>query len=602
MSEKSNNVPADFLCISFAESEKPTYKEKRGDGYIEFGNKNDYPLYLNMLYSDSAKHNAIVGGKVKYISGNGFVLEDENDVKGLAFLENPNTKETLNDILPKVSTDIEVFGGSYIEVIWGKASNMIAEIYHIDYSKYRTNADNTQFWFKEDWFDRKEYPKVYNAFNPNNPIGKQVLFLKEYRPNLNAYPLPNYFGALDYIEADIQIGRHILGNAKTGFTPSKLITLPNGEVLPEKKSEIKRQFEKTYTGSEGLKFMLSFVQDASRRTLVDDLGQSDITREDFTNVDKIIQQNIFAGHQIPSPDLFGISTPGQLGSRQQMRDAYEIFKNTYVNDKQRFIESAFNLLAKSFGVTTELKIQPVEPIGMDFSEATIKEVAPKAWILEKLGIDASKYEQPVQMKAKFNTDEEVLALFAEYGESKEYYTHLHSKQAFSTDDESFYLEFIEGKLSQLEANILALITKDNLITPEILADTLNEDLDNVNRALAVLERDKIIAPIKDNKRKVLKPLSEVEAPKPRNIVVRYSYEWKPSIPSSQRDTASHPSREFCKRLMAQDKYYTRADIESISARLGYSVFDRRGGWWTMPNGNASPSCRHLWQANTLIKK
>jgi hypothetical protein len=128
MSEKSNNVPADFLCISFAESEKPTYKEKRGDGYIEFGNKNDYPLYLNMLYSDSAKHNAIVGGKVKYISGNGFVLEEESDVKGLAFLENPNTKETLNDILPKVSTDIEVFGGSYIEVIWGKASNMIAEI------------------------------------------------------------------------------------------------------------------------------------------------------------------------------------------------------------------------------------------------------------------------------------------------------------------------------------------------------------------------------------------------------------------------------------------------------------------------------------------
>lgn len=206
------------------------------------------------------------------------------------------------------------------------------------------------------------------------------------------------------------------------------------------------------------------------------------------------------------------------------------------------------------------------------------------------------------MKAKFNSDDEVLALFAEYGESKEYYTHIHSKQAFSTEDESFYLEFIEGKLSQLEANILALITKDNLITPEILADTLNEDLDNVNRALAVLERDKIIAPIKDNRRKVLKPLSEVEAPKPRNIVVRYSYEWKPIIPSSQRDTASHPSREFCKRLMAQDKYYTRADIESISARLGYSVFDRRGGWWTMPNGNHSPSCRHEFRANTVIKK
>jgi hypothetical protein len=54
--------------------------------------------------------------------------------------------------------------------------------------------------------------------------------------------------------------------------------------------------------------------------------------------------------------------------------------------------------------------------------------------------------------------------------------------------------------------------------------------------------------------------------------------------------------------MQLDKLYTRAEIEAVSARLGYSVFDRRGGWWTMPNGDHSPSCRHLWMAQTVIKK
>jgi hypothetical protein len=79
--------------------------------------------------------------------------------------------------------------------------------------------------------------------------------------------------------------------------------------------------------------------------------------------------------------------------------------------------------------------------------------------------------------------------------------------------------------------------------------------------------------------------------------VRYSYEWKPIVPSSQRDTAAHPSRQFCRKLIAEDKFWTRKGIEMLSARLGYSVFDRGGGWW-----GDSPSCRHEWRRNVVIKK
>jgi hypothetical protein len=85
-------------------------------------------------------------------------------------------------------------------------------------------------------------------------------------------------------------------------------------------------------------------------------------------------------------------------------------------------------------------------------------------------------------------------------------------------------------------------------------------------------------------------------------MLKYSYEWKPSVPSSQRDTSEHPSRYFCHRMMQLNKVYSRFEIESISARLGYSVFDRRGGWWTQPNGDHSPSCRHIWMTNVIIKK
>jgi hypothetical protein len=54
--------------------------------------------------------------------------------------------------------------------------------------------------------------------------------------------------------------------------------------------------------------------------------------------------------------------------------------------------------------------------------------------------------------------------------------------------------------------------------------------------------------------------------------------------------------------MEQDKFYTRKEIERLSAILGYSVFDRAGGWWTMPDGEHSPKCRHTWKTNVVVKK
>ena len=133
------------------------------------------------------------------------------------------------------------------------------------------------------------------------------------------------------------------------------------------------------------------------------------------------------------------------------------------------------------------------------------------------------------------------------------------------------------------------------------------DIDIVNRVLDGLDKRGILSSSVSRgitERKLSKPLSELNAPKPSttSFMVRYSYEWRSDIPGNERNSLDHPSRYFCARLMQLDRLYSRAEIESISARLGYSVFDRRGGWWTKPNGQHSPSCRHRWYAQTVIKK
>ncbi len=704
-----------LVILNFAEAKQPEYKEKKGQGYIEFGYKNDYPNYLLSLYNKSAKHNAIVRGKVNYIIGNGWSSKEQDQIAEL-FINSPNPYENLNDLSRKVSIDIELFGGAYIEVIWGKIGGMIAEICHIDYTKIRSNKDNTQFWYKQDWQDRKIEPDVIPAFNTQNRIGKQILYIKEYRPSLDTYALPNYMGALNYIESDIEVSKHVLGNAQTGFSASKLITLPNGEPSPDEKGNIERRFTDRFSGSDGKKFILSFVQDAARKPIIDDLGASDLTKEDFGRVDSMIQQNIFAGHQITSPSLFGIAEPGKLGTRTELRDAYEVFKNTYVNDKQKFLESIFNQLAVLRGVTEELYIQPVEPISFEFSEATISANMTKDEIREKMSLPPLEVEsaggaaqmildsinslsplvatkvldsmsvdeirglvglqkpvtptnpdgtpvtpEPTQqmvnehlkgMKGRewqnfqriirefnkgkitreqavsmlkqgygldddsintwlgsdieeqqFESHDEIKSIALEFGQKKSDYIILKSKDKFNADNlGDFEMQFAQEVITDaLDKNILKVISENKNANPKDIAKALKKTEDEILERINVLQDLEIIKyDTKKNTTELKKPLSEViDKPVQKTYLIRYSYEWR--VPKSQQKEQT--SRPFCKALMDLNDYlWSRADIERMSARLGFSVFDRGGGWWTMPNGEHSPQCRHKWVANIVVKK
>jgi len=657
----------DLRVLTFAEARQPEFKEKKGidGGYIKYGENNDYPDYIVDLYNKSSKHSAIIKSKVHYITGNGW----SGEADAQAFIDKANRVESLNDLTRKVSLDIEIFGGAYLEVIWDLSGN-IAELWHCDYTKIRTNKDNTQYWYKEDWKDNKVKPDVIRAFNTKQPNGKQILYVKEYRPNIGIYGLPSYFAALNYIESDIEVSKHILGNAQTGFSASKLITLPNGEPSDEEKRNVDNRLRKTYSGADGKKYMIAFVNDISRKPVVDDLGTSDLTKEDFGRVDALIQTNIFSGHQVTTPSIMGIAEAGKLGSRTEMRDGYEIFKNTYVNAKQMHLESVFNMLAKLKGVISEIKIIPTEPLGIEFSEQTISNIAPKEWILEKLGIDMTKYApvndatipaeqlsvnehikglkgrewQNMQRiireftKGKINreqatamlktgyalSDEEVstwlgseeldaqfaaqdFGVFFEFGESKENYNIWKSKKRFN-DETDFYMF---ADVTQLESNILDQIAKQKNITPEVLAEILDEDVNNINNILKDLEDRKILK-VKETKigkginsdieisRELTQPLSKAVGetkPETTEILVRYSYDWISGFNDSDIST----SRPFCKELLRANKLYSRSEIEMISARLGYSVWDRRGGWWN-DGGTISESCRHQWLTNIVTRK
>jgi hypothetical protein len=94
----------------------------------------------------------------------------------------------------------------------------------------------------------------------------------------------------------------------------------------------------------------------------------------LTFLNKTVQREIYAGHSVTDPALFGIKEDGIFTSRNQLVDSFELFQNTYVNGRQQFIERVFNDLAAIQGLSNRLFIQDTEPISIQFSENTVVSV------------------------------------------------------------------------------------------------------------------------------------------------------------------------------------------------------------------------------------
>ena len=381
--------------LKFDDVPLPIYKEVKGKDYIFYGERNDYPNYLLRIYNNSAKHNAIVTGKVDYICGNGWTVKAEDEMqkaKAFGIIDKVNSKEeSLNEVTNKLVTDLTIFGGYYLQVIWTKATGEIAELYHVDYYKVRTNAENSLFYVSDNWIKndnvnpRPDY-ETYPAFDPNNPTGSQILYFKEYRAGVNTYSLPDYRGAISYIELDISIGEYHLNTINNGMFSSKLINLNGGKVSQEEEDRIERQFQNKFSGSKNAgKFMLAFNDSKENEPSIIDLSGTELDKH-FDLLNKSVQQEIFTGHKITSPMLFGVKTEGQLGGRSEMREAYQLFQNTYVNAKQRAIEETVNYLFKFNDIIADLELKPTEPISFEFSEAIISANMTQDEIREKLGL------------------------------------------------------------------------------------------------------------------------------------------------------------------------------------------------------------------------
>jgi len=573
-----------FQRINFHDNVLPVFKENKAKGYVTFGADNLYPDFLIELFNKSPKHNAIVSSKASYVAGVGTKVIGQNTVdiaKAEAKIQAINAYETLAQVKNKIAYDLELFNGYCLEIIWNKAKTAIAEIYHIPFKNIRKGLEG-EYVYCEDWTDRKAEQVHYQPFNTTTRESKSLYYCQFYRPGQGEYPLPDYVGALKYIEVDTEISNYYLNSIKNGFTAQTHIQLFKGIPTPEEARATARRFKENYQGTDNAGgLIIQYNDPQEKESVISNLQPSDFDKQ-FDLLNKTVQQEIFVAHKVNSPMLFGVRVEGQLGGRSEMIEAYEMFQQSYIEPRQQKIDDTLTYL---FEFISPVRLETINkpPIGVDYVALFTAGLLTQDEARKELGFEEIE-KTPVAMSSQnpFGWDDERdLAVFMKYGEPAENFEAM--KFDFASAIESAILNVLKENKG-LQIGDIVNITK---LDPQVVVDTI-----------AKLNEAKLIKGYNQGLEVTTKGLEEISQLQ-TEIVVRYKYSVAPGISGG---LIIPGSREFCRQIVQSNRVYSRADIDAMSAQseTGIDVWSRRGGWYHDPVRDVNvPQCRHIWQQQLL---
>lgn len=616
MSQAKEDIKNRLRIVGLKKHDRPDYKEDSTTGFVRIGKKNDYPEKLIDLYNSSSVHRAIIDGKCDYIVGSGIEIDTSDlDTKSKAIMEQSvrkvNPDEDFNSFILKVCKDWKVFGRFAIEVIPSNSGKNIYK-YHVPVSGVRTNKDKSRFAYSPDWKNintdtpenREKGYKEWNAYDPETIKGEaQLFYYADYDLTNDYYSLPEYQSTISWIEIDSDISQYFYSLVKNNFVAGYILNVPQGTPSSELADEFEREFKRKFTGSENAgEIMIVFTEEGSSGVTITPINTNELDAQ-YERLSKDTNSNIFTGHRVTSPGLFGVETDQPFGNRTEIREKAEFFQNSYVTINQKRLEKPINYL---MGTGGRITFKKMEPISNEWSEATLSAVMTNDEIRESAGLPK------LSNSSEFSSDKTVdlaIELFSRMGEPSERFDCVFSKPVIYDgenpiiDEDEFRLSFqTPDDLSSLERSILEILKESPSSTIEDMADMLNSTPKAVGDALASLQRAGTIEinEITDQGEVEIERTLSPEADQEIGAVefeVRYRYITRPDVPS-----AKSGSRDFCRRLMALNRVYTRAEIDQISAITGRNVWRMRGGWYHNPNTDVNtPFCRHIWQSE-LVRK
>jgi hypothetical protein len=244
-------------------------------------------------------------------------------------------------------------------------------MFHIPVQTLRAEKlyDNTRveyYYYCTDWKDqRKIKDKIKIPAFGTSDEKREILYIKDYSPNLYYYSLPDWVSALQFAIAEAELSNLHINSITNGFLPTLMINFNNGVPAPEERQTIEDLLYSKFTGTNnGGRFMVSFNDDKENQPTVTAI-QSDNLHERFKYIAEYAQDRILVGHKITSPLLFGIRTQnnGFSSQSEEMKTAYSILQTMTIAPFQNLIINYLTTALREGGLPElELYFEQLTPL------------------------------------------------------------------------------------------------------------------------------------------------------------------------------------------------------------------------------------------------
>jgi hypothetical protein len=370
----------DFLQVfDFATARVPLIEENliinTRTPWVYYGVANLAPQELIRLYNTSPTHRAAITSKWYGTRGESISLKLADNQR---LLMANSLGDKVYDIWDKACLDFILYGGFAINVVWRKDRDMGFDMYYMDFSKLRAEKSDFHdrihnFYYSSDWaFPKKFVPRKLPAFDIQNEEPSQVFYYTTHSAGNNYYPTPSYWGGATAISTQIEIFNWHFNNIVNGLSPSLFIALNSGIPDPDQREEIYNTLVSKYAGSNvSGKLMLTFSDGKEQAPEITPIQHNGSDRL-WVELNSMVQEAILTAHQLSSPELLGIMTPGKLGTADHL-EAQDHFQNLVVKPLQTEIKSVFEklLTIRDAGIPTEIEIKQFEMVTMKDAAPTI---------------------------------------------------------------------------------------------------------------------------------------------------------------------------------------------------------------------------------------
>lgn len=332
----------------------PTEKDIKKE-WISWGERNDYPNYIETLFKECSVLHSIITGMVDYICGDAVTINHPTWSKSV----NDNG-DNINDIVRQIALSYAIYGGFAINVLRNKLGG-VAQIYVLDFKNVRSDKKNTAFYYSSDWgvsagrVKCTRYPKF--EVDSNDP--SSILYCKN--QYYTTYPAPMYSAATKSCEIQKLIGDYHLNNLHNNFSGGYIVNFNNG--IPEEsiQEEIEDNFNDKFTGVENSgRIMLSWNNSKDNATTIEKIATEDWGTK-YESLMKSSRQEIFTAFRA-TPNLFAIPTENNGFSAEEYDQAFKLFNRTTIRPIQSMICDTFDKLLGEHQVMT------IKPFSIDFSE------------------------------------------------------------------------------------------------------------------------------------------------------------------------------------------------------------------------------------------